>query len=89
MPLPVLNGWAKRWRAWRDSPFRRATNEAAADADRTLWHVGSIVLLVLLVFKTVAQERLVGVWVLCRLPQACAHGARGTVCAGFGAARHA
>ncbi|KAI7835786.1 hypothetical protein COHA_010306 [Chlorella ohadii] len=59
MPLPVLNGWAKRWRAWRDSPFRRATNEAAADADRTLWHVGSIVLLVLLVFKTVAQERLV------------------------------
>ena len=61
MPLPVLNGWAKRWRAWRDSPFRRATNEAAADADRTLWHMGSIVLLVLLVFKTVAQERLVGV----------------------------
>lgn len=56
----ALNGWAKRWRAWRDSPFRWATNQAAADSDRALWHVGSVVLLSLLVFRTAAKERLWG-----------------------------
>ena len=59
-----LHGWAKRWHAWRDSPFRWATNQAAADADRTLWHVGSLVLLALLVCKTIVQEQL---WGACQL----------------------
>ena len=67
-PLPTLpralTGWAKRWRAWRDSPFRWATNQAAADADRALWHVGSVVLLSLLVLRTAAKERL---WGECQL----------------------
>ena len=75
-------GREEAWRAWRDSPFRWASNQAAADADHTLWHVGSIVLLVLLAVKTAARERLWGEPVYSFKPQGSMLGAVQLLCLG-------